>query len=42
MLAQIGLDRIVKRDVRLVVEQEVEMDLVIARPRQISGSGKRP
>ena len=35
MLAQIGLDRVVERDVRLVVEQEVELDLVVARSRQI-------
>ena len=35
MLAQIGLNRIVQCHVRLIVEQQVELDLVIARPRQI-------
>ena len=35
LLAQIGLDRVVQRDVGLVVEQEIELDLVVARPRQI-------
>ena len=35
MLTQIGLEGVVERDIGLVVEQQVELDFVITRPRQI-------
>ncbi|RYE28191.1 MAG: DMT family transporter [Hyphomicrobiales bacterium] len=35
MLAQVGLDGVVERDVGLVIEQQVELDFVVAGTRQI-------